>query len=143
MLAFCLLNKQPPGEPFDDSGALKPQCSFSDVRHLLELCDETEDDTLLYRVFERIAGESTSKRVSDRLTRDHKAEISRRMVDIAERRLPMSGRIQHEGYRVLWSYCQIWCTEGWSCDGPAVLGDLDAVVELQALDHLAELTEAA
>ena len=41
------------------------------------------------------------------------------------------------------SYCQIWCTEGWSCDGPAVLGDLDAVVELHALDHLAELTEAA
>ena len=101
MLAFCLLNKQPPGEPFDDSGALKPQCSFSDVRHLLELCDETEDDTLLFRVFERIAGESTSKRASDRLTRDHKAEISRRMADIAERRLPMSGRIQHEGYRVL------------------------------------------
>ena len=41
------------------------------------------------------------------------------------------------------SYCQIWCTEGWSCDGPAVLGDLDAVVELHALDHLAELPEAA
>ena len=41
------------------------------------------------------------------------------------------------------SYCQIWCTEGWSCDGPAVLGDLDTVVELHALDHLAELMEAA
>ena len=41
------------------------------------------------------------------------------------------------------SYCQIWCTEGWSCDGLAVLGDLDTVVELHALDHLAELTEAA
>ena len=41
------------------------------------------------------------------------------------------------------SYCQIWCTEGWSCDGPAVLGDLDTVVELDALDDLAELAEAA
>ena len=41
------------------------------------------------------------------------------------------------------SYCQIWCTEGWSCDGPAVLGDLDTVVELDPLDHLAELPEAA
>ena len=41
------------------------------------------------------------------------------------------------------SYCQIWCTEGWSCDGPAVLGDLDTVVELDALDDLAELPEAA
>ena len=44
---------------------------------------------------------------------------------------------------IMWSYCQIWCTEGWSCDGPAVLGDLDTVVELHALDHLAELMEAA
>ncbi len=41
------------------------------------------------------------------------------------------------------SYCQIWCTEGWSCDGPAVLGDLDTVVELDTLDDLAELAEAA
>ena len=41
------------------------------------------------------------------------------------------------------SYCQIWCTEGWSCDGPAVLGDLDTVVELDPLDHFAELPEAA
>ena len=44
---------------------------------------------------------------------------------------------------VVRSYCQIWCTEGWSCDGPAVLGDLDTVVELDALDDLAELAEAA
>ena len=41
------------------------------------------------------------------------------------------------------SYCQIWCTEGWSCDGPAVLDDLDTVVELDPLDHFAELPEAA
>ncbi len=41
------------------------------------------------------------------------------------------------------SYCQIWCMEGWSCDGPAVLVDLDAVVELDPLDHFAELPEAA
>ena len=42
-----------------------------------------------------------------------------------------------------WSYCQIWCTEGWSCDGPGVLDDLDTVVELEPLDHFAELPEAA
>ena len=41
------------------------------------------------------------------------------------------------------SYCQIWCTEGWSCGGPAVLYDLDAVRELDPLDHFAELPEAA
>ena len=41
------------------------------------------------------------------------------------------------------SYCQIWCTEGWSCGGPAVLSDLDAVVEPHALDDLPELAEPA
>ena len=41
------------------------------------------------------------------------------------------------------SYCQIWCTEGWSCGGPAVLYDLDTVRELDPLDHFAELPEAA
>ena len=41
------------------------------------------------------------------------------------------------------SYCRIWCTEGWSCGGPAVLYDLDTVGELDPLDHFAELPEAA
>ena len=48
------------------------------------------------------------------------------------------------GYRYrLQSYCQIWCTEGWSCGGSAVLYDLDTVRELDPLDHFAELPEAA
>ena len=41
------------------------------------------------------------------------------------------------------SYRQICCTEGWSCDGTAVLDDLDAVREVDPLDHFAELPEAA
>ena len=101
VLSFCLLNKQPAGEPFDESGALKSHCSFSDVRRLLELCDETSDDRLMYAVFRRIAGEATDKRERTKLTRDHKAEIARRMVDIAERRLPMPVRIRHKGYQIL------------------------------------------
>ena len=55
---------------------------------------------------------------------------------------PARGR-RYSQKGVAMSYCQIWCTEGWSCDGPAVLGDLDTVVELDALDDLAELPEAA
>ena len=41
------------------------------------------------------------------------------------------------------SYSQIWCTAGWSCGGSAVLDDLVAVGELDSLDDLGELLEAA
>ena len=100
-LAFCVLNKQPPGEPFDDVGDLKARCSYSDVQLLLEVCEETEDDKLIYWVFERIAREASGRRQSEHLTRDQKAEVSRRMLDIAERRLPIPERIAHDGYRIL------------------------------------------
>ena len=43
----------------------------------------------------------------------------------------------------LMSYCQIWCTAGCSCGGSAVFDDLNAVVELDALDDLCELSKAA
>ena len=35
------------------------------------------------------------------------------------------------------------CTEGWSCDGPALLVGLIAVVEFDPLDDFAELSQAA
>ena len=41
------------------------------------------------------------------------------------------------------SHCQFWCTAGWSCGGSAVLDDLNAIVELDSLDHFRELSEAA
>ena len=40
------------------------------------------------------------------------------------------------------SYCQIWCTGGCSCDGSAVLGDLNAVLQLGSLNDLREVAEA-
>lgn len=100
-IAVCILNKQPPGEPFDDCGELKPRCTYSDLRRVLEVCEETDDDKLIYWVFERIGREASGKRQGGQLTRDQRADVSRRMVDIAERRLPMPERIAHDGYRVL------------------------------------------
>jgi len=41
------------------------------------------------------------------------------------------------------SYCQFWCTAGWSCGGSAVLDELNAVVELDAFDDLGEVSESS
>ncbi len=44
---------------------------------------------------------------------------------------------------VLPSYCQIWCLRDLSCGGGFGLGLLDAVFEIDALDDVGEMIEAA
>ena len=101
VLALSLLNRQPLGEPFDDAGVGRPQCSYSDFRDLLDLCEVTDSDLLIHLIFERMAKEVTGKRQRTEITRNQKAEMSRRMFDIAERRLPLPERISHSGYKIL------------------------------------------
>ena len=100
-LSFALLRKQPPGEPFDDTNSTASRLTFSDIQNLLQLCDETDEDFTIYRIFHSIASAVTAPRTSIHLTRDQKADITRRMLEIAERRLPLPNRIQHAGYQIL------------------------------------------
>ena len=103
-LSFALLRKQPPGEPFDDnprgtktSGAL----NYSDIRNLLHLCEETNEDFMIFTVFESIALKVTAKQSEIMLTREQKTEITRLMLEISERKLPIEHRIQHTGFQIL------------------------------------------
>ncbi len=101
-LCYALLRRQPAGEPFDRASQnRRSPLEYADIKHLLRLCEETEEDFTICSVFEWIADEVGSNRSMARVTRDQKAEISRSMVDIANRRLPVPHRIQHAGYQIL------------------------------------------
>ena len=101
-LCFALLNRQPVGEPFETSGGKGPSMlEYEDIQMLLQLCEETDEDSMIFLVFERIADDVTGRRRGGELPRVQKAEISRRMVEIAENRLPVARRIAHDGYQIV------------------------------------------
>lgn len=103
-LIFTLLRKQPLGEPFDHdshNAETKVSLSYSDIENLLQLCKETDEDFMIFNVFEQIASKVSSRQSKIHLTREQKAEIARRMLKISETRLPVEHRIQHTGFQIL------------------------------------------
>ena len=101
-LCYALLRSQPPGEPFDDdSGKKRSRFDYADIQNLLQLCEETDDDSMIFFVFDWVAQEVASQHGNVRITRPQRAEISRRMIGIAETRLPVASRIAHNGYQIL------------------------------------------
>ena len=75
--------------------------SYSDVQNLLQLCEETDDDNLILIVFERIADSLSGQKGKANISREQRAEISRRMLELASQKLPIRHRIKHLGYQVL------------------------------------------
>ena len=101
-LCFALLRTQPPGEPFDDDSINKrSRFSYADIKRLLQLCEDTNEDNVIFVVFDWISKEVSKRHGEVRTTRDQKAEITRRMLEIAKSRLPVASRIKHLGYRIL------------------------------------------
>ena len=104
VLSFALMRKQPPGEPSDDdphNTNTRESLNYSDIQNLLHLCEETDEDFLIFTVFELIASQVTAKQSKINLTRDQKTEITRNMLEISETKLPISHRIQHTGFQIL------------------------------------------
>ena len=103
-LSSALLNKQPPGEPFDNDphniNTSEP-LDYPDIRNLLHLCEETDEDFTILTVFESIASKVTAKQSETTLTREQKTEITRLMLEISEKKLPIKHRIQHAGFQIL------------------------------------------
>ena len=101
-LCFALLYKLPFGEPFDGRGKPTPApLTYADIRNLLILCEELEEDHAVFSVLEGIADLVGNQNLSGQLTRDQRAEISRLMREVAETRLPSLDGVQHLGYQVL------------------------------------------
>ena len=101
-LCFALLYKLPLGEPFDRRGKPTPApLSYTDIRNVLILCEELEEDYAIFSVLEGIADLLGNTNVSGKLTRDQRAEISRLMLSVAEDRLPSADGVQHHGYQVV------------------------------------------
>ena len=100
-LSRALLQKQPPGEAFDSSNSGAFHLEYSDIQKVLKLSEETDEDYSIFANFECVASEVTARRSTVSLTREQKAEISRRMLEISEQKLPASNRIQHAGFQIL------------------------------------------
>ena len=101
-LCFALLHKLPSGEPFDGRGKKKlPTLTYADIRNLLILCSELEEDSLIFAVFEDIADQIENPEFAVKFTRDQKAEIGRLMSEIADDRLPTPDGVQHLGYQIV------------------------------------------
>ena len=100
-LIQTILRKQPIGEPFEGGWKSEKDLNFNDIQNLLSLCEETNEDTVIFQVFETIASTVTVKKANVALPSEQKAEITRRMLEIAEKRLPKKDRIQHTGFQIL------------------------------------------
>ena len=100
-LSLALLQKQPPREPCGDSNSATSLLTYPDIQNLLQLSEETEEDSTIFAIFEWIASDVTGPQSKVRVTKDQKAEIRRRMLEISERKLPIMERIQHTGYQIL------------------------------------------
>ena len=100
-LCWALLYKLPPGEPFDGRGRGQSTLTYSDIRNLLILCDEIDDDGAIFGVLEGIADQAGDTDHDIRLTRDQQAEIGRLIHEISDGRFPSSEGVQHLGYRIV------------------------------------------
>ena len=101
-LIFAILRKQPPGEPFDDEKCnVQVLLDYADIQNLLTLCQEINDDNVIFRVFDSIATVFSEKKYSVKFTHDQKAEVIRTMLEISELRFPIENKIQHAGYQIL------------------------------------------
>lgn len=101
-LCFSLLRKQPPGEPFDgQSKTATAALNYSDIHNLLDLCRETDEDQLIFNVFEGIADQVMRSVGGATLTHEQKAEMARLMTEISETRLPSPAGIQHAGFQIM------------------------------------------
>ncbi len=101
-LCFAILYKLPFGEPFDRRGKPTPApLTYADIRKLLILCEELEEDHAIFSVLEGIADLVGNANIASQLTRDQKAEVSRLMHQVAETRIPNADGVQHLGYQVV------------------------------------------
>ena len=99
---FALLYKLPPGEPYDGRGKKRPAIlNYSDIHTLLVVCDELEEDQAIFSVLEGIADQIANPDHSVNLTREQKAEVSRLMQEISEKRLPSAQGVPHLGYQIV------------------------------------------
>ena len=101
-LGYTILRRQPIADPFDDRARNRRiGRSFDDVIDLLQVCTESNRDDLISGIFAWIADELTGKNPNQKLTEDQKAEVARKMYDIADTKLPTATGIKHDGYRIL------------------------------------------
>ena len=127
-LIFSLLRGQPSEEPFDDEARnSRSRLTYSDLRNLLQLAQEAENDGLICMMFEWIADEVTDQHAEIRLSREQKADISQRMIDVANTKLPMKSGIEHAGYQILCK-CQSLRIQGRKgIDWPQLIGEAEAL----------------
>ena len=92
---------QPADEPFDDEARnTKSKLTYSDLRNLLQLADESEHDGTIALMFEWIADEITDDQAELRLSREQRTDISQRMLNVADAKFPIKDGIQHDGYKI-------------------------------------------
>ena len=101
-LCYTILRRQPIADPFDDRARNRRiGRSYDDVSDLLQVCKESNSDVLIYNIFAWIADELTGKNPKQKLIEEQKAEVARKMYDIANTKLPIATGIQHNGYRIM------------------------------------------
>ncbi|MDE2826803.1 MAG: hypothetical protein OXL40_05765 [Bacteroidota bacterium] len=101
-LCYTILRRQPIADPFDDRARNRRiGRSYSDVINVLQVCNESNSDELIARIFAWIADELTEKNPGQKLTGSQRAEVARMMYQIAETKLPIATGIKHNGYRIM------------------------------------------
>jgi hypothetical protein len=97
-ISMVLFRKQPVDDPYEQKRGCCYDIDAQTIHDLCEVMEVAENDTLIYSIIEQIANSSLPRRGN--LSYAQRAEASRKLRDIAHKKLPNSRFIQHDGYAI-------------------------------------------
>lgn len=98
-ICYFILTGQPRGEPVDMTGRTGIGVGYASALDILDCLELIRKDVLLHVIIKRLCDGILSEDAI--VTRDQRAEIHRRLLNIATTKFPAPGGIQHEGYRIV------------------------------------------
>ncbi len=96
-----LLHRRAPSDPVDSSSPTDAETNYDTVLQITKLLEQVDADWLIYYTIEALAESICSKANRYTITLPQRADISRRLVELADLRLPAARHISHEGFKIV------------------------------------------
>lgn len=98
-IAAFLLRNKPLTDPYDSAGH-EYDLSYETIVEILNVINEIESDATVYHSVQSICSTLSSPRSRNLVTTQQKAEIIRRIREIASSKFPDPKNIKHEGFKI-------------------------------------------
>lgn len=104
VISIChfLITNHPMYEPFNPGAKHGAECKYETAVEVLKLLEYIETDDDIVEVLEQLIDAVTmgGRNMQERFNRQQKADLSQRIITLAEKKLPDSRNIKHAGYLV-------------------------------------------